>query len=142
MKLILTRKQCREDGIFSDLTREDGSLLAQTLEHAYEGLPDAGDKLTWRAKIVQGSYTCERGDHKLHGMEKPFTTFEVKSVPNAWGILFHWGNFNKDSEGCILVGSHVERAENGTQMITESKKAFERFMNEMSRVNSFELIVT
>ena len=141
MTLTLTRKQCREDGIFSDLTREDGSLLAQTIEHAYEAtaLPDGTPQ--WRAKIIKGEYTCERGDHRLHGMEKPFTTFEVKSVPHCIGILFHWWNFNKDSEGCILVGTHIERAPDGSQMVTQSKGAFERFMNEVSRVNTFELIV-
>lgn len=141
MKLFLTRKQSRADGIFSDLTREDGSLLAQTLEHSYEAtaLPDGTPQ--YRAKIIKGEYTCERGDHRLHGMEKPFTTFEVKSVPNCFGILFHWGNFNKDSEGCVLVGGYIERAEDGSQMVTESRKAFDRFMNEMSRANTFELIV-
>lgn len=142
MKLRLVRKQCREDGVFSDLLSEDGSLLAQTLEHAYEGVPDIEDKGTYRAKIIKGEYTCQRGEHLLHGMEKPFATFEVLSVPNAWGILFHWGNFNKNSEGCILVGSHVERAEDGSQMLTDSRKAFDRLMAELRSVDTFQLIVS
>ena len=141
MRWILTRRQCRADGIFSDLHDGSSKLLAQTLEHAYDGLPTLEGEAGYRARIPNGLYTCERGRHLLHGMTEPFETFEIKGVPDCVGILIHWGNFNKDSEGCILVGAHVERAEDQTQMITDSKATFKRLMEVLQGVDTFELIV-
>ena len=73
-------------------------------------------------------------------MEKPFETFEVMGVPKCTGILFHVGNYNHDSEGCILVGENLGVA-NGKLMLTRSRLAFQRFMRELSSVKEFTLVV-
>lgn len=128
MELTLTRRQYRDDGIFSQLTGLGNPIL--TLEHSYEKKP----------KVPRGTYRCVRGMHYLKGMKKPFETFEVKSVPKCTGILFHVGNYNRDSEGCILVGENLGMS-NGALMLTHSRAAFYRFMRALAGVNEFTLHV-
>lgn len=126
MNLTLKRREYRDDGIFSDLFDERGIQVATTLEHSYARLP----------KIPPGAYTCVRSLHKLHGMTEPFETFEIQGVAGHQGLLFHWGNYNRDSEGCVLVG----QAEVGA-MITESRKAFAAFLLMQAGLPSFTLTV-
>ena len=49
----------------------------------------------------------------------------MKEVPGRSYILFHIGNTNKDTSGCILTG--MERS--GKKMITHSLKAHTLLMN-------------
>ena len=49
--------------------------------------------------IPAGTYTCQR----IYSM-KFGETFEVTNVPNRTHILFHKGNLDDDSHGCILIG--------------------------------------
>lgn len=74
-------------------------------------------------------------------MQQPFTTFEVMNVPGHTNILFHSGNFNSDSEGCILLGSGVKVLKNGEWMLVNSKSMFEDFMKTQDSVNEFQLTV-
>ena len=108
MNLTLTRKARKETGIFGELHTEDGKFVAFTLEHSYfQSQPsmsaNGGVIQSWEAKIPLGTYRCLLGDHQLHSGSK-FKTFMVTGVPNHSGILFHIGNYNRDSEGCILLG--------------------------------------
>ena len=135
MNLILTRVAKEEDGIFSHLESDQG-LVAITLEHAYEQ-PDE----TYDAKIQPGTYTCIRGQHQLHSMQHPFTTFEITGVTGHSNILFHAGNFNDDSDGCVLLGELVAKSATGAQMITNSRVTFEKFMRLQEGVDSFTLVV-
>lgn len=121
----------RDDGIFSELKDEKGKVLAHTLEHSYDKKP----------KLDLGAYKCVRGKHRLHGMVSDFETFEVKGVPGHTGILFHVGNFNSESDGCLLLGEGIAQSSKG-QMVVGSKIAFKDFMNLMEGQNSFTLIVS
>lgn len=136
MDLILTRTMCEADGIFSEL-RSLKEMVAYTLEHAYD---DGSGRGSFCAKLLAGTYTCKRGMHRLHGMTHDFETFEVTNVPGHVGILFHVGNFNKDSEGCILLGSAVAPYKGG-HMITNSRKEFAEFMELQKGVSQFILEV-
>ena len=131
----LDRLQRRREGIFGDLSI-NGEHLAQTLEHAYESADGQ-----FYPKIPAGTYTCKRGAHRLHGMDHDFETFQILDVPGCFGILFHCGNFNRDSEGCVLLGNSVTKQENGEQMLTGSKDAFARFMARLEGQETFELTV-
>lgn len=126
----LTRQQFRDDGIFSQLKDDGGNIVANTLEHSYNELP----------KLPNGTYTCVRGSHRLHGMTQDFQTFEVTGVPGHTGILFHVGNFNSDSDGCLLLGEAIAQSSKG-QMITNSKATFYEFMASLVGVDEFELVV-
>jgi hypothetical protein len=127
MTLKLIRRECKDTGIFSDLCAENGVKLYSTLEHSYDCKP----------KIPNGTFTCVRGKHRLHGMTEDFETFEITGVEGHQGLLFHCGNFNKDSEGCVLVG----RTRSG-DMVTSSREAFADFMEGLKGLDSFTLIVS
>lgn len=133
MNLSLTRKEFRSDGIFSELHSEMGEFIAVTLEHSYDNQP----------KIPVGTYTCRRGLHRLHGMTEDFETFEIVGVEGHTNLLFHWGNFNKDSEGCVLLGSEIgKNGDDGAQMILHSRDTFKKFMRIQDGINEFKLTVT
>lgn len=135
MDLYLTRKQFREDGIFSELTDSDGQLIAMTLEHAYPN--DSG----FGPKIPNGVFICKRGEHYLHEMTTPFETFEITGVEGHVGLLFHWGNFNKDSEGCILLGESIQHVGIRPQAVTNSRATFKKFMDFLKSLDTFVLTV-
>lgn len=113
MDLTLKRTDFTLDGIFGVLLDETGQQIAMTLEHSYDGQP----------KIPPGQYLCYRSMHRLEGMDHDFETFEIRGVEGHSNLLFHWGNFNKDSSGCILLGE----SRTG-EMITHSRDTFQKFM--------------
>lgn len=136
MKLV--NKEFREDGIFGELLDDNGNRIAVTLTHAYLQ-PDG----TYGSKTPNGTYTCKRGMHRLHSMTHDFETFEITNVPNHTNILFHVGNFNRDSEGCFLLGETVVTSPvDKVQVISDSKKAFEVFMDKLVGVGEFQLEIT
>lgn len=131
----LERSDFTRSGIFGGLYKGEQTLPAfYTLEHAY---PDIVDPGAWEPKVPTGTYTCVRGTHSL-AHSGPFETFEITGVPGHQGILFHVGNTNDDSEGCVLLGTSRSTL---TPMILESKKAFAAFMELMKGVDSFTLVV-
>ncbi len=137
MDLTLTRTRFEETGIFGELRDSSGSRVCFTLEHSYLlGSKDPGQGYTYYPKIPEGTYTCKRGPHRLHGMTSDFETFEVQEVPNCTGILVHWGNWNSSSEGCILVGQSIVG-----DMITHSRVTFAKFMELQDGVDTFQLTV-
>ena len=90
-------------------------------------------ELPWRnnerniSRIPRGEYICRAVKSPKFG-----ETFEICDVPNRGHILFHRGNYNTDTQGCVLVGTGFNPAG-----ITGSKKAFSEFMNYF--VEDFEL---
>lgn len=129
MKLTLKRTDFGNDGIFSILCDENDNVLFHTLEHSFDNKP----------KVYNGTFICLRGEHQLdHG--GPFETFEITGVEGHSGILFHVGNFNKDSDGCVLLGKDVIQYPN-YRIVSESKQAFQDFMNLMTGIDQFTLEV-
>jgi hypothetical protein len=130
MTLRLKRIWFKPDGVFGELTSVTDKHYFYTLEHSYNNVP----------KIPNGTYTCKRGPHRLQGMTEDFETFEVMNVPKCTGILFHWGNYNSDSSGCVLLGQEMVKPA-GRYMLTNSRATFKQFMLLLSGVNEFTLIV-
>lgn len=135
MDLILKRTEFLESGIFGHLYDLDGNLIASTLEHAYDAGNGDG---SYAPKLPAGEYTCLRGQHQLSHMRQSFITFEVLNVPGHTGILFHVGNFNDDSNGCILLGSSTNES---AHYIEQSQLAFNKFMRLQEDINEFKLTV-
>lgn len=143
MDLTLKRMTPEAEGVFGHLLDDQGRILATTLEHSYSS--ESGDG-SYASKIPNGIYTCIRGQHQLHSMKAPFTTFEITGIKGHKNILFHIGNFNEDSDGCVLLGTGMLMAGDTSAktkpMLTRSKEAFSRFMSLQKDVNAFTLTVT
>lgn len=138
MNLTLVRTDFDADGIYSILTDNLGVLIAHCLEHSYDAGAGNG---SYAPKIPNGTYTCQRSMHRLHNMPHDFETFQVMDVPNHSSILFHWGNYNNDSDGCILVGRKVTIGPGGVHMITDSKDTFAKFMALQHDIDTFTLTI-
>lgn len=153
MKFLLERKLYGADGIFGELRcvesagqserqgasygEEEAPFDCYTLEHAYQ----SGE--AWVPKLAPGIYTCRKGLHRLEGMTHDFEAWEFQNVPDfegaqVSGILLHVGNWNKDSEGCVLVGQvwQVHKA-----MLLNSERAFQKLMAATSGVDEITVEV-
>lgn len=135
MNFTLTRGRADLYGIFGQIKAEDGSLTLCTLEHPFS------DGAAFVPKLATGVYTCQRGIHRLHNLV-PFETFEVMNVPDFQGksvsgiLCGHVGNYQKDSDGCVLLGTSF-----GTGCILDSMDAFEAFMAIQTGCDSYQLTV-
>lgn len=60
----------------------------------------------------------------------------VKDVPNFNFILIHWGNFDTDTEGCLIVGDRIGTTFNTKKnkiddSVLNSKVCYKRFYKEV-----------
>ena len=83
------------------------------------------------SSIPAQQYLCQRVNSPRFG-----ETFMVMDVPNRDGILFHPGNAESDTEGCILLGMTMLALRIGG-----SREAFNRFMGEMVDHDRFHLTI-
>lgn len=143
-QLIRNPQMARPDGIFGEMLDENGNEICVTLEHSWSD----GKGGLWVPKLATGTYDCELGSHQLKGMAEPFQTFQIMNVPNFLGlpvngILFHPGNFDDDSEGCVLLGQdYALEADKFTEMITASRATFQKFMALQAGISRFTLAVS
>lgn len=57
------------------------------------------------------------------------------NVPNYEGVRIHWGNYSKDTDGCILVGSTK-----AVNMIGNSRTQYAKLMTELKKATKGEKI--
>lgn len=128
MELILKRVLFTDDGTLGVLICGNHPVCV-TLEENWR------DNAKGISCIPEGQYLCQRVDTPHHGI-----TYQVMNVPGRSAILFHSGNSEKDTEGCILVGmeyGEVKATDDQTKQtedqlaVLRSKEAFERFMELM-----------
>lgn len=122
MIFTLTRTEFLDSGIFGILKDETKTAIAVTLEHSFDGKP----------KVPSGSYFCTLYDSPKHG----YKVFMLNDVPGATFIEIHIGNYNTDSDGCILLGER-----RSGDMIINSQLTFNKFMDRMKGTDSFTLEV-
>jgi hypothetical protein len=77
---------------------------------------------------------------KLHRSPKFGVTYQVMNVPERDQILFHAGNTQKDTHGCILLGMQFGKMGNESAILA-SRSAFNRFMDLMAGTPEAELII-
>jgi len=90
-----------------------GLLKISTLE-----LPWKGNK-KFISRIQEGIYIVKRRWSLKHGFH-----FIIKDVEGRTWILFHSGNYYKNTKGCILVGLGIKDInQDGFMDVIDSKKA-------------------
>lgn len=124
-KLVIERTY-HDKGTHSDVTFPDGTVL-YGLENPWlnnersvscipEGIYAVGKRVS---PIVQ---RISKGKY-MEG-------WEVQNVPNRSFILFHAGNYVRNTDGCILTGSSKDFA-GGEPVVWRSAEAFDIFMAKM-----------
>jgi len=123
-KFVLQRTMHTPDGIFGRLIL-GGETFCQTLEHAF-----LHDKV-YLPILPDGAYTLKRGIHRLttgpEFVTYAFPRFMSWDKKPHTGVLFHVGNWNQDSTGCVLVGEE-KGSLGGKPGVLRSKMAFKRFL--------------
>lgn len=91
--------------------------------------------------ILEGTYTLRQRKspvvERTSKGEFP-SGWEVTNVPNRSYIMFHVGNYVRNSDGCLLVGENFS-FHNGEFMVTNSVKAFREFMAALSSKDEWTL---
>lgn len=115
MKVTIKRTQHLQNATIGIMTLEGFKTDAiYTLEN-----PKRTTELD--SRIPAGNYNC-----KPYSGNKYKDVYIVENVPNRTAILIHWGNTEKDTLGCILIGNKIGKI--GTEpAVLESKRCFERF---------------
>jgi len=83
--------------------------------------------------IPKGKYVCERYTSVRFG-----NTFRIKDVPGRSGIALHWGNTDKDTRGCVLIGEEFGVLGDKTAILA-SKRGFKEFMKITQDMDEFVL---
>lgn len=125
-QLILIRLPEHPDGTFGVLL-DDGTPFCVTLERPWK------DNIPNESCIPVGNYICRRVNSPKFG-----NTFEVTGVVGRIGILFHKGNIDDDTHGCILVGEQYERLGDHVAILA-SGKAFQEFIDRTMGMDMFKL---
>jgi hypothetical protein len=128
-KVVIRRLDMSEEGTFGVLYI-NGRWICLTLE-----LPWKDNKVS-QSCIPAGTYCCSQYNSPRFG-----ETFLVRNVPGRTDILFHVGNFLKDTFGCILLGEGISGSEH-KRFIFNSRDAIKSFMRELRNEDSFCLTIT
>lgn len=123
IELVLQRKKSNAHETWGEL-RHAGKLLCYTLEDEKRAV-----KVWGETRIPAGKYDIllrTWGGHDTR-YSKKFAfhkgMLQLKNVPGFTAILIHIGNTEKDTAGCILVGSKVN-TQNGRFSLLRSTDAY------------------
>lgn len=113
--ITVKRIVAARDGIFGVLLGDDGLPWMLTLEPTLDE--------TFKPVIPEGVYIAQPTYYHKGG----YNTYEVMGVAGHSRLLFHVGNTEDDTIGCILLGTSFGVI-GGKKALLSSRKAFERFM--------------
>ena len=85
--------------------------------------------------IPASQYLCQRCESLRFG-----ETFKVLNVPKRTDILFHRGNTDDDTTGCIILGITWGNL-SGDRAVLNSGKSFESFMDALKDHDEFILTI-
>ncbi|EAH9434391.1 hypothetical protein P2W10_000306 [Campylobacter jejuni] len=140
MKITINRRYTGKTcviGKFKVLDDEEKILFeCFSLEEDKEGLESGKD-----LRIPEGNYNLKR--HSPSRFENTLRSITKKDddtminvynddVPSSRAILIHWGNTDKDTEGCILLGLTKD---NNNESIGQSRQACKEFYDLMHGKN-------
>lgn len=87
------------------------------------------------SSIPAQQYDCRR-----YSSEKYPYTFQVMDVPGRSNVLFHAGNTDDDTAGCILLGETLGKL-SGDRAILNSGRTFDRFMAVLEDFDELSLTI-
>lgn len=140
MKITINRRYTGKTcviGKFKVLDDDDKILFeCFSLEEDKEGLESGKD-----LRIPEGNYNLKR--HSPSRFENTLRSITKKDddtminvynddVPSSRAILIHWGNTDKDTQGCILLG-HTK--DNNNESVGQSRQACKEFYDLMHGKN-------
>jgi len=114
------------DGTFGVLFDED-TPFCLTLEREWKS-NQKGESC-----IPTGYYLCKRVQSPKFG-----DTFEICDVVGRSHILFHKGNLEDDSHGCVITGEEYGKYKNKVAVLS-SGKAFGEFKQRTNGIDEFGL---
>ncbi|EAO7172752.1 hypothetical protein FEO75_08615 [Campylobacter jejuni] len=139
MKITINRRYTGKTcviGKFKVLDDEEKILFeCFSLEEDKEGLESGKD-----LRIPEGNYNLKR--HSPSRFENTLRSITKKDdtminvyndeVPASRAILIHWGNTDKDTQGCILLGLTKD---NNNESVGQSRQACKEFYDLMHGKN-------
>lgn len=126
VRLELKTVAVRDDGAYSVLLW-DGRPFAVSVERTFD------DNVT---VIENGRYLCKRDYYHKGG----YPTYEI-IIPGHDRVLFHKGNFETNSEACVIVAESFAVIDTQTA-VADSKHGFEELMSLAAGLESFGMEVT
>ncbi|EAJ9989378.1 hypothetical protein L2J78_001853 [Campylobacter coli] len=140
MKITINRRYTGKTcviGKFKVLDDDDKILFeCFSLEEDKEGLESGKD-----LRIPEGNYnlrrhTPSRFENTLRSITKKDDDTMINvyndDVPSSRAILIHWGNTDKDTQGCILLGLTKD---NNNESVGQSRQACKEFYDLMHGKN-------
>lgn len=85
--------------------------------------------------IPAQQYICQRIDSPKFG-----DTFEIRNVPGRSHVLFHAGNTQDDTLGCVLLGQTVGKLKEN-RAVLNSGNTFRAFLAVLGNEDKFHLTV-
>lgn len=128
-KARLFRLEKSDEGTLGVLVL-NGELFCTTLEPE-----DLGNRRNVSC-IPPGAYICARVQSPRFGR-----TFEITGVPGRSHILFHKGNTEEHTHGCVLLGQYPGKLRK-LRAVLNSGATFERFLEVLDGVGEFRLAIT
>lgn len=128
LQMTLIRIAYHSQGTFGVLL-DEGIPFALTVEREWE------NNRRNISCIPTGTYICRRVDSPKFG-----DTFEITNVPNRKHVLFHKGNIEDDSHGCVIIGEQYESYKNKIAILA-SRKGFSEFLSRTNGINVFTLTI-
>ena len=117
MNLLIKRLNKLSEGLLFI----DGLFFCGTLEDPWRDL-SRQQKVPGETCIPAGTYRVVIDLSARFNKLMP----HVLNVPHFEGIRFHSGNTRRDTEGCILLGTHLQEG-----VLSQSRATVERFMTVM-----------
>lgn len=115
-------------GTFSTIVI-DGRAFCVALE------PYSRDNAQSVSCVPTGQYICKRVNSPKYG-----DTFEITNVEGRSHVLFHAGNTDSHTKGCVLLGQYYGKL-TGDRAVKNSGNTFKAFLKELSSVNEFKLTI-
>jgi len=125
MELLVKRETFTEDSTIGKLYI-NGAFHCYTLEDKVRDV-----KIKSITAIPKGKYEVILNFSNRFQRIMPL----LLNVPNYEGVRIHEGNFSKDTDGCILVGSTK-----GVNMIGNSRVQYVKLMTELKKATKGEKI--